>query len=96
MADYKGVWCVGEVRHGKLTPALIELLTAGKKIAEARKEPLIAVLIGAPGTGELAKAAGVDKVVSLEHPSFAQFVDEAHAKALLEFAKKECPAVILA
>ncbi|HVE12373.1 MAG TPA: electron transfer flavoprotein subunit alpha/FixB family protein, partial [Elusimicrobiota bacterium] len=91
----KGIWCVGEIRNGKLTPALSELITAGKKLAAARGESVTAVVVGAPGAGELAKAAGAEKVIALEHASFAHFIDEAHARALVEQAKKDAPAIVL-
>lgn len=94
----KGVWCVAETRHGKLSPTVYELLTAGRKIATARSEPLTAVVPGGPGIAAAAKSAaerGADKVLVLEHAALTNFLDEAYAAALKSLAEKEKPRTIL-
>lgn len=94
----KGVWCVAETRHGKLSPTIYELLTAGRKIASARSEPLLAVVPGGPGMAQAAKSVaerGADKVLVLEHEALTNFLDEAYAAALKALAQKEKPRTIL-
>ncbi|PCI40471.1 MAG: electron transfer flavoprotein subunit alpha [Elusimicrobia bacterium] len=93
----KGVWCVGEVRHGDLSPSLFELITAGRIIADARSETLTAVLIGkgvAAKADEVA-ARGADKILVLEHDALDQLVDEAHTGALTAAAGTEKPRTLL-
>ncbi|MFH2204406.1 MAG: electron transfer flavoprotein subunit alpha/FixB family protein [Elusimicrobiota bacterium] len=100
MADYagKGIWCVAESRRGKLASTLFELLTAGRRLADERGEPLTAVLIGGPGVKEQAAEAadkGADKVLVIEHESLKDYVDEAYAAALKAAAEAEKPKTIL-
>ncbi len=100
MADYtgKGVWCVAEARRGKLSPTIFELLTAGRKIADARGEEVVAVLIGADGVTEMADevaARGADKVLVLKDEKLKSFVDDAYAAALSDAAKSSQPRTIL-
>jgi len=98
MADYKGIWCVAETRKGKLLPTAFELLTAARKIAASRSEPVTAVVLGGPGTAAAAAPLaerGADKVLVLEHASLADFVDEAYAGALKALAAKENPRTLL-
>ncbi|OIO07034.1 MAG: hypothetical protein AUJ52_11090 [Elusimicrobia bacterium CG1_02_63_36] len=93
----KGIWCVGEVRHGNLSPALFELITAARIIAEARGETVTAVVAGHGVTakaGEIA-ARGADKVLILDHDALGQLVDEAHAGAIAAAAAAEKPKTIL-
>jgi electron transfer flavoprotein alpha subunit len=93
----KGVWCVGEFRHGNLSPALFELITAGRKIADARGESVTAVLVGkgVSAKADDVAARGADKVLVLEHDALEQLVDEAHAGALSAAAGSEKPRTIL-
>ncbi len=100
MADYegKGVWCVAENRSGKLVPTIFELLTAGRKIADARGETVTAVLIGGPAVKEKAAEVaerGADKVLVIAHDALANFIDEAYAAALKAAAEQEKPRTIL-
>jgi len=93
----KGVWCVGEVQHGVLSSSLFELITAGRKIADARGETVTAVLVGKGVSAKAEEAAsrGADKVLVLEHDALEQLVDEAHAGALTAAAGAEKPKTIL-
>lgn len=100
MADYsgKGVWCVAELRHGKLSGAVFELLTAGRRLADSLKEPLVAVVAGGPGAVQAAQAAasrGADSVLVLEHEALAHFLEDAHASALAGLAARERPRIVL-
>ena len=94
----QGIWCVAELRHGSLVPTIFELLTAGRKLAEASKQPLCAVVLGGPGASQAAQAVasrGAERVYLLEHPALEQFVDEAHSQALASLVQREKPAKVL-
>lgn len=87
----KGILIVAVSQRGALPPATFELVTAGRRLAETLKEPLAAVVLSEKAlalAGELA-ARGVDKVYAVEHPSLANFIGPAHAKAAAEIARKE-------
>ncbi|MBI4369406.1 MAG: electron transfer flavoprotein subunit alpha/FixB family protein [Elusimicrobia bacterium] len=93
LSAYSGIWCVGEVRHGKLAPTIFEILTAGGQIAAALGQKLSVVLIGSglgPWTKEVIEA-GADQVYLIDHSSLEQFVDEAYAKALTDLVNQEKP-----
>jgi electron transfer flavoprotein alpha subunit len=70
-------------QRGVLSPAAYELLGAGRQMADALKQPLIAAVIGgnAKALASDVAARGLDIVLAVEHPSLANFVEEAYAKA---------------
>lgn len=95
--QYKGVWCCAEIRHGTLSPAIFELLYAGRNLASQLGEPLSAVLCG-HGVKKWAQElieAGADKVYVLDHPALEHFVDEAHAQAIASAVNQGKPHVVL-
>ncbi len=92
-----GVLCVGDILHGKLQPSLYELLGAGRRLADELGVPAAAVLIG-DQVSPLAEGLGTWGAATtyvIEHPLFAGFVDELHARALAELVAKEKPALVL-
>ncbi|HOW28960.1 MAG TPA: FAD-binding protein [Elusimicrobiota bacterium] len=96
-ASYKGVWCYGEVRHGKLVSTVYELLFLGKKLAADLGEPLSAVLIGKNVADQARDLIdhGADKVYVLEDPMFENFVDELYTNALVDLIRQEKPNKLL-
>ena len=46
MNDWKNVWILAEVNHGKLSATALELLRAGRQLADALGEKLCAVMLG--------------------------------------------------
>lgn len=87
----KGILVVAVPQRGALPPATFELITAGRKLADALKEPLAAVVLSDKTAGPAAELAarGVDKVYAVEHPSLSGFTEEAFAKAAASVAAKE-------
>jgi electron transfer flavoprotein alpha subunit len=86
-----GILIVAVPQRGKLTPAVYELVSAGKKLAEQLSQPLYAVVASdkaAALAGELA-GLGVSKVFAVEHPSLGAPIDELQAKAAASVAAKE-------
>ena len=98
LADWSGVWVYAECRHGRIAPVALELLGAGRKLADKRGVPLSAVLLGAKieGMAEELIACGADKVFAVEDPALASFTDDAYGNALSALAKKHKPEIILA
>ena len=93
----QGILVVAVPQRGALPPATYELVTAGRKLADARREPLAAVVLAdkaAPLAADLA-ARGVDKVYAVEHPSLSGFTEETFAKAAAQVASKEAFGTIL-
>ncbi|MEW6515730.1 MAG: electron transfer flavoprotein subunit alpha/FixB family protein [candidate division FCPU426 bacterium] len=91
------VWIYAEQRDGHLHSVALELLGAGRKLADDLGQKLVAVLLGhnlKPLTKELI-AHGADKVFYLDSPAFAKFADEPYAQALTDLARAHKPAIIL-
>jgi electron transfer flavoprotein alpha subunit len=87
----KGILVVAVSQRGQLPPATYELVTAGRRLADALKEPLAAVVLSDKASALAADLAarGVDKVYSVEHASLAGFTEETFAKAAAQVALKE-------
>jgi electron transfer flavoprotein alpha subunit len=64
MSEYSGVLAYGEVNAGKLSPVTLEVLGAGRRLADARGEPLSIVLVdrAADSCAADAVACGADRV----------------------------------
>lgn len=87
----KGILVVAVSQRGALPPATYELVSAGRKLADALKEPLAAVVLSDKAAALAADLAsrGVDKVYSVEHPALAGFAEDVFAKAAASVAGKE-------
>ncbi|NNN06348.1 MAG: electron transfer flavoprotein subunit alpha/FixB family protein [Elusimicrobia bacterium] len=84
----KGILIVAVSARGSLPAATYELITAGRRLADALKEPLAAVVLSEKASTLAADLAarGVDKVLCVESPALANFVAETHAKAAAQVA----------
>ena len=92
-----GILVVAVSQRGTLPPATYELVSAGRKLADALKQPLAAVVLSDKASALAADLAsrGVDKVYSVEHASLAGFAEDTFAKAAADVARKEGFAKIL-
>jgi len=96
-SDYQGIWVYIEVRDGKVAPVSLELLGAGRTLADKRGTELGGVLIGS-GIKELAPtlfAYGADVVYVYDDPIFAHYRTEPYMRALLHCCQKYQPEVLL-
>ncbi|MBI4051120.1 MAG: electron transfer flavoprotein subunit alpha/FixB family protein [Elusimicrobia bacterium] len=93
IAQYKGVWCFAELRHGQLIPTIYELLTVGQQLAKDLQEGLSVVLMGhqVSGLAQELVDRGAQKVYVYESPLFEHFLDESYALALKDLILKEKP-----
>jgi len=92
-----GILVVAVSQRGTLPPATYELVSAGRKLADAQKQPLAAVVISEKASALAADLAsrGVDKVFAVENPAFAGFAEDTFAKAAASVAQKEGFAKVL-
>lgn len=84
MKDWKNVWILAEVNHGKLSPTAYELLNAGRTLADVLGEKLCAVLLGS-GVEKFAAELfeyGADSVYVCDDAHLANYVDDVYAKTL--------------
>lgn len=97
MSELKGIWIVAESDHGHLDNASLELLSAGRALADGYGEPLSAVILG-KGVAAFAKKlgeAGADKVLVADQDSLEHFIDEWHGHVLGTLVKERAPRVVL-
>jgi len=94
---FKGIWVFAEQREGNVAPVSLELLGAGRRLADELKTELSAVLLGATEkeANELIKW-GADKVYHSNSPVFEKFNDESYSKLLVNLINEYKPAIVLA
>ncbi len=95
--EYKGVWVFAEQRNGKSASVALELLGAGKRLADGLGVELSAALFGS--TEEEAKELirwGADKVFYANDPLLDKFNDEPYCQLLLDLIRQHKPEIVLA
>ncbi|MET3726870.1 electron transfer flavoprotein alpha subunit [Fictibacillus halophilus] len=95
--DYSGIWVFIEVKDGEVVPVSLELLGAGKELADKRGTELAGVLIGENVThlADTLYEYGADTVYVYDDTIFKNYRTESYMKALLECCQKYKPEVIL-
>jgi electron transfer flavoprotein alpha subunit len=94
---YKDVWVYIELNGGKPRSVGLELLGEGRRLADAMRQHLAAVLIG-DGVASVAQeafAAGADKVYLIEGPEYAHYTTDAFAIAVVDLIATYKPSVFL-
>lgn len=98
LSQYNGVWVFGEQFHGEIAPVVLELIGAGRKLADARGSELSVVVLG----NNLDKAAKqlaeypVDKILLYEAPELADYDGERYSRVLTDIVREHKPEVMLA
>jgi electron transfer flavoprotein alpha subunit len=95
--DYKGVWVFIEENDGQVAQVSLELLGAGRKLADKRGVELAGFLVG-ENVKHLAQDAfeyGADIVYVYDQPIFKHYRTETYMNALLDCAAKHKPEIIL-
>ena len=97
MSGNKGVLVYCEIAGDNLAPISIELLGAGRRLAEALGEDLSAVIIGS-GVGNLARQAieyGAARVYVADDPIFKDYLTEPYLKTMEAVVAQASPGIIL-
>ncbi|MEH7334829.1 electron transfer flavoprotein subunit alpha/FixB family protein [Neobacillus drentensis] len=95
--DYRGVWVFIEQNDEKIEGVSLELLGAGRKLADKLQVPLAGFLLGHE-VKPLAKeviAYGADIVYLIEHAVLKHYRTESYMKGVMHLAKKYKPEIIL-
>lgn len=95
--EYRGVWVFIEEKLGSIAPVSLELLGAGRALADRHNVELAGVLIG-ENVKPLAKICfeyGADKMYVYDQEIFKNYRTETYMKALLHCSEKYKPEVIL-
>ena len=96
-AQGRGVWVFAEQREGKIAGVSLELLGAGRGLAEKLGTELSAVLFGATDhdARELVRW-GADRVYHCDETGFQVFNDEPYAALLSKLIAEQKPEIVLA
>jgi electron transfer flavoprotein alpha subunit len=97
METYKGVWVFAEQREGKLLDAGLEIMGAGRQIADKLGQELAAVLLGhnvAELADELA-AYGADRVYVADSPVLEVYRSDAYAPVIEALINQHKPSIFL-
>lgn len=98
LKDWSGVLVYAEFRDGRIAPVALELLGAGRNLADQLGVPLSAALLGS-GLDDEAQtlvAYGADKVYLVDDPALASFTDDAYANVLEDLILEYKPEIVLA
>jgi len=97
LADYKGVFILGEQRDGKIQAVTFELLTWGRAIANELGCELGCVILGdeIENLQEII-SRGADKVFFIQDPIFKNFLPQPYSNAITKLVNEEKPEIIIA
>lgn len=98
LEEWSGVLVYCEFRNKELAPVSLELLGAGRKLADDRGVKLSGVLIGSE-TGSHAETLighGADTVYKIDDPALAHFTEDVYGSILEELIEKHKPEIVLA
>lgn len=97
LEDYQGIWVFIEIKDGKIAPVSLELLGAGRELADKRKTDLAGLVIGS-GVEEFASTLfehGADIVYMYDDELFHYYRTESYMRAVFDCSEKHKPEVIL-
>lgn len=97
--NWTDIWTLAEQKNGKLHAVSFELLTRGRKLADARGCRLCSVVLGddipAVELHELI-VRGANVIYVVQHPALANFLVEVHARVLQYLVEQYRPEVFIA
>lgn len=96
--NYKGVWVFGEQKNGIAENVVLELLGAGRKLADDLKTSLSVVFIGGKNISDNATNLikhGADIVYTVSDDQLDKFNDESYADIIVQMVGKYKPEIIL-
>jgi electron transfer flavoprotein alpha subunit len=95
--EYRGVWVFIEQNEGEIESVSLELLGAGRKLADKLEVVLAGVLLG-KGVKPLCNeviAYGADEVYVIDHPILEDYRTESYMKGVIQLAEKYLPEIFL-
>ncbi len=95
--EYKNVWVFIETIHGKPRNVSLELLDQGKKLADIKKEKVIAVVIGKDNDIAIkdAMAYGAEEIINVSKDEYLDYSTDGYANVMSNLALKYKPSTIL-
>jgi len=95
--EYRGIWVFLEHKDGAIVPVSLELLGAGRRLADKRGVPLAGILIGdgIKGLAAEAIAYGAETVYVYDDPIFHHYRTESYMRAVIACVEKYKPEIFL-
>jgi electron transfer flavoprotein alpha subunit len=93
----QGVWAIAEQRDGEIRKISYEVVSEGRRLADALGQPLTAVLLGSGIKSKASQLAqyGADRVLVADDPRLDPYTTDAYVSVLSQLAKEGGPAVLL-
>jgi electron transfer flavoprotein alpha subunit len=93
----QGVWTIAEQRDGALRKITYEIVSEGRRLADALGQELTVILLGSDIKDKAAELGqyGADKVLVADDARLEAYTTDAYAAVISELAKANDPAVLL-
>lgn len=93
----QGVMIIAEQRDGDIRKISNELISEGRRLADASGQELTAVLLGSNVKDKAAKLGnyGADKAIVADDPRLEQYTTDAYVSVIAQIVKAKDPAVLL-
>lgn len=93
----QGVWIVADQRDGEIRKITYELVSEGRRLADALGQELTVLLLGSNVKDKAAELGqyGADKVMVADDPRLAVYTTDAYVSVIAELAKANDPAILL-
>ncbi len=93
----QGIMTIAEQRDGELRKISFEIVSEGRRLADAKGEEMVSVLLGhniKDKAQELAKY-GADKVIVADDPRLEKYTTDAYVSVIAQLVKEYDPAILL-
>ncbi|MDY6971745.1 MAG: electron transfer flavoprotein subunit alpha/FixB family protein [Thermodesulfobacteriota bacterium] len=92
-----GVWTVAEQRHGEFRKVTYEIVSEGRRLADALGQDLTVVLLGSNIKEKAAQLGhyGADRVLVADDPRLEPYTTDAYSSVISQLAKADEPAILL-
>ncbi len=97
LSEYRGVWVVAEQMDGRLRNVTLELLGAGRRLADKLGEELYAVIIGyrVRELADVLAEYGADKILVADHKLLERYSTDGYAAVLYDMISNYKPSIVL-
>ena len=93
----QGVWTIAEQRDGEIRKITYEIVSEGRRLADALGQELTVLLLGSNIKDKAAVLGqyGADKVIVADDPRLAVYTTDAYSSVIAELVKANDPAMLL-
>ena len=93
----QGVWTIAEQREGELRKITYEMVSEGRRLADALGQELTTVLLGSDIKDKAAELAkyGADKVIVASDPRLEPYTTDAYVAVISELVKAGDPGILI-